>query len=59
MKRIKTIIRSTMTDNSLNNRMFANIHLNLLNNINLHVQTVADDQGCHRYEPQNKDDRET
>ena len=40
MKIIKTWLRSTMTDNSLNNRMFANIHENLLDNINL--QSVAD-----------------
>ena len=41
MSRIKTWLRSSMTDNSLNNRMFANIHKNLLDNINL--QAVADD----------------
>ena len=41
MKRIKTWLRSSTTDNSFNNRMFANIHKNLLDNINLHA--VADD----------------
>ena len=40
IKRIKTWLRSTPTDNSLNNQMFANIHMNLLGNINL--QAVAD-----------------
>ena len=30
-----------MTDNSLNNRMFANIHKNLLNNINLQAADFA------------------
>ena len=39
MRRIKTWL-STMTDNSLSNRMFANIHKNLLDNINL--RAVAD-----------------
>ena len=37
MRRIKTWLRSTMRDNS---RMFANIHMNVFDNINL--QTVAD-----------------
>ena len=41
MRRIKTWLRSSMTDNSFNNQMFASIHKNLLDNINL--QTVADD----------------
>ena len=41
MRRIKTWLRTSTTDNSLNNRMFANIHKNLLDNINL--QAVADD----------------
>ena len=41
IKRIKTWLRSGMTDNSLNNRMFANIHINLFDNLNL--QAVADD----------------
>ena len=35
-----------MTDNSINNRMFASIHLNLLDNINL--QAVADDFASNR-----------
>ena len=35
-----------MTDNSINNRMFASIHLNLLDNINL--QAVADDFASKR-----------
>ena len=41
MRRIKTWLRSTVTDNSLNNRMFPNIHKNLLDNINL--SAVADE----------------
>ena len=35
-----------MTDKSINNRMFASIHLNLLDNINL--QAVADDFASKR-----------
>ena len=35
-----------MTDNSINNRMFASIHLTLLDNINL--QAVADDFASKR-----------
>ena len=41
MRKIKAWLRSTVTDNSVNNRMFSNIHKNLLDNVNL--QTVADD----------------
>ena len=41
MRRIKTLLKSNMTDNSINNGMFASIYLNLLDNINL--QAVADD----------------
>ena len=40
MKKIKTLLRSSMKYNSLNNRMFANIHENMLDNINL--RPVAD-----------------
>ena len=41
MRKIKSWLSSTMRDNSLYNRIFANIHLNLLENIN--SQAVADD----------------
>ena len=41
MRRIKTWLRSNTRDNSPIDRMFSNIHKNLLDNINL--QDVADD----------------
>ena len=41
MRRIKTSLKRTMTDNSLNNRTFANINKNFFDNINL--QAVASD----------------
>ena len=41
IRKIKTWLRYTMTNNSLNNRMFAKIHMNLFDNVNL--QAVADE----------------
>ena len=41
MRSVKTWLRSVMSNNSLNYQMFANVHKNLLYNINL--RAIADD----------------